>query len=69
MLGLCAPDAASGIAALKAWTSALGLPRRLLHGLDAAGVPVPMEGCARACVYGNTADVFRVHFVCICSVF
>ena len=51
MLGICAPDAAGAVAALKAWTSALGLPRRLLHGMDTAGVPVPMEGCvAVACM-------------------
>jgi hypothetical protein len=59
MLGLCAPDAAAGIAALKSWTTALGLPRRLLHGLDAAGVPVPMEGCVRARVRAGPA--WRLH--------
>ncbi len=44
MLGICAADAPAGIAALKAWTGALGLPRRLLHGLDTQGVPVALEG-------------------------
>ena len=47
MLGICAADTASAIAALKAWTNGLGLPRRLLHGLDTAGKPVVIDGCAR----------------------
>ncbi len=45
MLGICAADTAAALAALKAWTSGLGLPRRLLHGLDLAGAPVTIDGC------------------------
>jgi hypothetical protein len=44
MLGICAADTAAALAALKAWTSGLGLPRRLLHGLDLAGKPVTIDG-------------------------
>ena len=47
MLGICAADTESAVAALKAWTTGLGLPRRLLHGLDTAGKPVAIDGCAR----------------------
>jgi hypothetical protein len=47
MLGICAADTAGAVAALKAWTTGLGLPRRLLHGLDTAGKPVTIDGCAR----------------------
>ena len=46
MLGICAADTAGAVAALKAWTTGLGLPRRLLHGLDTAGKPVTIDGCA-----------------------
>jgi len=45
MLGLCAEDSAAGVAALKAWTTGLGLPRRLLHGMDTNGVPNTIQGC------------------------
>ena len=45
MLGLCADDAVTGVDALKAWTTALGLPRRLLHGMDTNGVANPIQGC------------------------
>ena len=41
MLGICAPDAAGGLAALKAWVTDLGLPRGKLHGLDIDGVEQP----------------------------
>ena len=41
MLGICAPDAAAGLAALKAWVTDLGLPRGKLHGLDIDGVEQP----------------------------
>ena len=43
MLGICAEDAGAGIAALKAWVSALKLPRGLLHGADEGGVPIDMD--------------------------
>jgi hypothetical protein len=41
MLGICAPDAAGGLAALKAWVTDLGLPRGKLHGMDIDGVEQP----------------------------
>lgn len=43
MLGFCADDAAAGIAALKAWVTALELPRGVLHGMDRDGVPIDMS--------------------------
>jgi Domain of unknown function (DUF1824) len=42
MLGICASSTAEGIATLKAWVTALQLPRGLLHGMDVDGVPVEM---------------------------
>lgn len=44
MLGICAPSAQEGIAALKAWVTALELPRGLLHGMDKDGVPIDLSG-------------------------
>jgi Domain of unknown function (DUF1824) len=44
MLGICAPSAAEGIAALKSWVSNLELPRGLLHGMDVDGVPLEFNG-------------------------
>ena len=44
MLGLCSGSSEEGLAALKAWTAGLGLPRKLLHGLDRDGVPVAVPG-------------------------
>ncbi|EOD10132.1 hypothetical protein EMIHUDRAFT_471782, partial [Emiliania huxleyi CCMP1516] len=43
MLGFCADDAASGVAALKAWVTSLGLPKGTLHGMDRDGVPLDMS--------------------------
>lgn len=43
-LGFCAPDAQSGLAALKSWVSALGLPRGRLLGMDYNGIPLKIEG-------------------------
>lgn len=43
-LGICAPDAASGVAALKRWVGALDLPRGVLHGMDLDGEPLAIEG-------------------------
>jgi len=43
MLGICAGDAASGVAALKGWVAGLGLPKGLLHGMDVDGVPIDMS--------------------------
>ena len=40
MLGICADDPAAGVAALKQWVGALGLPRGALHGMDKDGVPL-----------------------------
>jgi hypothetical protein len=42
MLGICASSTAEGIATLKAWVTALRLPRGLLHGMDVDGVPIEM---------------------------
>ncbi|VEU33478.1 unnamed protein product [Pseudo-nitzschia multistriata] len=44
MLGICAPSAEDGVAALKAWVTALELPRGLLHGMDKDGVPIDLSG-------------------------
>jgi len=44
MLGLCASDCTEGVKALQAWTNALGLPRRTLHGMDTDGVPTQLPG-------------------------
>ena len=44
MMGICAPDAASGLEALRAWVADLGLPRGK-YGMDVDGVPAePPEG-------------------------
>ena len=43
MLGICADDATSGVAMLKAWVTALDLPRGVLHGMDRDGVPIDMS--------------------------
>ena len=43
MFGICASDAASGVQALKAWVTALGLPKGPLHGMDKDGVPLDMS--------------------------
>ena len=43
MLGICASDAASGVQTLKAWVTALGLPKGPLHGMDKDGVPLDMS--------------------------
>eukprot|EP00966_Prymnesium_polylepis_P252283 5832592-Prymnesium_polylepis.1 len=42
-LGICASDATAGIQALKAWVTALGLPKGPLHGMDKGGVPLDMS--------------------------
>jgi Domain of unknown function (DUF1824) len=44
MLGICASSTTEGITTLKAWVTALQLPRGLLHGLDVNGVPVHIDG-------------------------
>lgn len=44
ILGICAPSAQDGVAALKAWVTALALPRGLLHGMDKDGVPIDLSG-------------------------
>jgi hypothetical protein len=44
VLGICAPNAQEGVAALKAWVTALALPRGLLHGMDKDGVPIDFNG-------------------------
>lgn len=43
MLGICAEDAAAGLAALKMWVSKLHLPRGVLHGMDKDGVALDMS--------------------------
>ena len=62
MLGLCAEDATAGVAALKAWTTALGLPRRLLHGMDTNGVANTIQGCVAPC-----SSSTRLHSACLTS--
>lgn len=44
ILGICASSAQEGVATLKAWVTALALPRGLLHGMDQDGVPVDLSG-------------------------
>lgn len=44
MLGICAADAAQGVATLKSWVTSLALPRGLLLGMDRDGKPIDMEG-------------------------
>mmetsp|Transcript_7680 Transcript_7680/g.8381 ORF Transcript_7680/g.8381 Transcript_7680/m.8381 type:complete len:227 (-) Transcript_7680:143-823(-) len=44
MLGICASSAAEGLQTLKAWVTALQLPRGLLHGMDKDGVPLEING-------------------------
>jgi hypothetical protein len=44
MLGICASSPEEGIATLKAWVTALQLPRGLLHGMDKDGVPLEIDG-------------------------
>ena len=44
MLGFCAPDAASGVEALKRWVTALDIPRGQLHGMDFEGRQIVVEG-------------------------
>lgn len=44
ILGICASSAEEGVAALKAWVTALALPRGLLHGMDKDGVPIDLSG-------------------------
>jgi len=42
MLGICAPGQDSALAALRLWTTKLGLPRGTLTGCDVDGVPVSL---------------------------
>ena len=59
MLGICAPDAAGGLAALKAWVTDLGLPRGKLHGLDIDGVEQPPpEGPVFVKYNSDSGDAF-----------
>lgn len=44
ILGICASCAEEGVATLKAWVTALALPRGLLHGMDKDGVPIDLSG-------------------------
>jgi hypothetical protein len=57
MLGICAPAAPEGVAALKSWVSALGLPRGLLHGMDTDGVPLEIESAVY--IKYNSGGVLR----------
>eukprot|EP00613_Pedinella_sp_CCMP2098_P071530 CAMPEP_0171907482 /NCGR_PEP_ID=MMETSP0993-20121228/6992_1 /TAXON_ID=483369 /ORGANISM="non described non described, Strain CCMP2098" /LENGTH=344 /DNA_ID=CAMNT_0012539719 /DNA_START=52 /DNA_END=1086 /DNA_ORIENTATION=- len=43
-LGICAPSAEVGVAALKQWVTALDLPRGALHGMDFEGTAIQVEG-------------------------
>jgi len=59
MIGICAPDAAGGVAALKAWTGDLGLPRGMLHGLDVDGKAVePPAGPVFIKYNSDSGDAF-----------
>jgi hypothetical protein len=58
MLGICADDTEQGLAALKAWTAGLGLPRKLLHGLDENGVPKPLPGSVFIKYNSASGDAF-----------
>ena len=59
MMGICAPDAASGLAALRAWVADLGLPRGKLHGMDVDGVPAePPEGPVFLKYNSDSGDAF-----------
>ena len=42
-LGICAEDANAGLQTLKAWVTALALPKGPLHGMDKDGVPLDMS--------------------------
>eukprot|EP00547_Thalassionema_nitzschioides_P004834 CAMPEP_0194218482 /NCGR_PEP_ID=MMETSP0156-20130528/23883_1 /TAXON_ID=33649 /ORGANISM="Thalassionema nitzschioides, Strain L26-B" /LENGTH=176 /DNA_ID=CAMNT_0038947859 /DNA_START=131 /DNA_END=661 /DNA_ORIENTATION=- len=44
MLGICGSSAEESVSTLKAWVTALELPRGLLHGMDRDGVPVQLDG-------------------------
>ncbi len=44
MLGICASSIEEGVSTLKAWVTALQLPRGLLHGMDKDGVPLDIDG-------------------------
>jgi hypothetical protein len=44
MLGVCASSAQEGVGTLKAWVTALQLPRGLLHGMDMDGTPLELNG-------------------------
>ena len=57
MLGICADDAAEGIAALKAWVGALDLPRGVLHGMDRDGVPLDMTDFGAVYIKYNSMPV------------
>ena len=43
ILGICADDAMAGVSALKAWVTALSLPKGPLHGMDKEGEPLDMS--------------------------
>lgn len=59
MMGICAPDAASGLAALRAWVADLGLPRGKLRGMDVDGVPAePPEGPVFLKYNSDSGDAF-----------
>ena len=59
MMGICAPDAASGLEALRAWVADLGLPRGKLHGMDVDGVPAePPEGPVFLKYNSDSGDAF-----------
>lgn len=56
MLGLCCDDDSSAVAALKSWTAGLGLPRGMLHGLDAGGVRITLNGPVFVKYNSSTGD-------------
>lgn len=59
MLGICADDAPSGVAALKAWVAGLGLPRGLLHGMDSGGAALDMRSFGAVYIKYNSQPTER----------
>jgi hypothetical protein len=55
LLGICADDAKTAVAALKAWVGALRLPRGLLYNADVDGVPLDLGNFGPAFVKYNSA--------------
>ena len=61
MLGICAADAAEGLATLKRWVGSLGLPRGTLHGMDDDGVPIDMSDFGAVYIKYDSSALHPVH--------